>query len=111
MSTAIDALREAVQLEKTALEKVRAAIASATHEQTKQVLEKYVQDKEQKIDTLSWMIMAESGKLEPDTEAAPESGEQAAKTTGGKCPFTGMLAEMGIDISKMGEAGGMKPHD
>lgn len=111
MSTSIEALREAVSLEKSALEKVRAAIASAAHEQTKQVLEKYVQDKEQKIDTLSWMIMAESGDLQPETEGAAEGGEAKPASTGGKCPFSGMLAEMGIDISKMGDASGMKPHD
>ncbi|MFQ5482246.1 MAG: hypothetical protein ACE5ER_05755 [Nitrospinaceae bacterium] len=108
MSSSIEALREAVQLEKSALECVRTAITGAAHEQTKQVLEKYVQDKEQKIDTLSWMIMAESGDFTPDTEPIAEATEPK-KATGGKCPFSGQLAEMGIDLSKMGDMA--KPHE
>ena len=95
MSSSIEALKEAVELEKAALDKVRTALASAKHDQTKSVLENYVTDKEQKIDTLSWMVMAESGEAKP----------------AGKCPFTGQLAAMGIDISQMGDTMGKKPHE
>ncbi len=109
MSTSIAALKEAVELEKTALEKVRSAIGSAKHDQTKSVLEKCVADKEQIIDTLSWIMMAESGEIQPEAMTEEEIAE--AKPAG-KCPFTGQLAEMGIDITKMGgKPEGMPGHE
>ncbi len=109
MSTSVEALKEAVELEKTALEKVRTAIASAKHDQTKSVLTKYAEDKEQKIDTLSWMVMAESGEIKPEEMTAEEVAESKPA---GKCPFTGQLAEMGIDITKMGgKPEGMPGHE
>ena len=107
MSVTIGALKEAVELERSALEKVRTAVASAKHAQTKTVLEDYIKDKEQKIDTLSWMVMAESGDFEPEAGAEAVAGaEDGEAKPAGKCPFSGQLAEMGIDISKMGD---MKP--
>ena len=44
------------------------------------------------------MIMAEAGELEQE-----EVAEGAEAKPASKCPFSGALAEMGIDISKMGE--------
>ena len=112
MSSPIEALKEAVELEKTALEKVRTALASAKHDQTKTVLENYIKDKEQKIDTLSWMVMAESGDFKPEEGATQEAGAESGEAKpAGKCPFTGQLAAMGIDISQMGDMMGKKPHE
>lgn len=112
MSTSIAALKEAVELEKSALEKVRTAIASAKHDQTKTVLNKLVGEKERIVDTLSWMVMAESGEIQPEEMTQEEIAEAGEAKPAGKCPFTGQLAEMGIDISKMGgKPEGMPGHE
>lgn len=99
MSSSIEALKEAAKLEKQALDQYTIAIEHAVHAETKQELEKITADKVQKIEALSWMIMAESGKLEKTEVATPEGGE--AKPAASKCPFSGELAKMGIDITKM----------
>ena len=103
MSNAVDTLRLAIELEKQALEKYRAAIPNLNNEQTRQAVEKYASEKNQQIDSLHWMVMAEAGQLE--TEDAPVAEEGTPKA--GKCPFSGQLAEMGVDISKMGDMGNM----
>ena len=103
MSNAVDTLRLAIELEKQALEKYRAAIPHLNNEQTRQAVEKYASEKNQQIDSLHWMIMAEAGQLE--TEDAPVAEEGTPKA--GKCPFSGQLAEMGVDISKMGDMDNM----
>ena len=97
MSNAVDALKLAIDLEKQALEKYRAAIPHVTNKQTRQAVEKYASEKNQQIDSLHWMIMAEAGQLE--TEETPVAEEGTPKA--GKCPFSGALAEMGVDINKM----------
>ncbi len=99
MSSSVEALKQAVILEKQALEQYQIASENSLHSETKQELEKYLSDKQQKIDALSWMIMAESGTLEKSDEAPKENGAQ--KLAAGKCPFSGELAKMGIDITKM----------
>ena len=103
MSHAVDALRLAVEFEKQALEKYKEAIPHVTNKQTRQAVEKYAAEKNEQIDSLHWMIMAEAGQLE--TEEAPVAEEGAPKA--GKCPFTAPLAEMGIDITKMGDMSNM----
>ena len=97
MSTTIKALQKAIECEQAALEQYKIASAHAEQPETKEALTEYLADKEQKIDTLSWMVMAETGTLEK-TEA-PQNG--AEKLASGKCPFAGELAKMGIDIDKM----------
>jgi rubrerythrin len=98
MPTSIDALKQAVEYEQQALDQYIIAMDNAVHEETKQTLKEYADDKQQKIDTLSWMIMAEAGDVEKD-EAAPKTG--AEKLTAGKCPFSkGELTEMGFDMSQ-----------
>ena len=99
MSNAVDALKLAIKLEKEALKNYREAILHVTHEQTRKAVEKYASEKNQQIDSLHWMIMAEAGQLE--TEEAPIAEEGTPKA--GKCPFSGQLAEMGVDINKMGD--------
>ena len=99
MSHAVDTLKLAVDFEKRALEKYKEAIPHVTNEQTRKAVEKYASEKNEQIDSLHWMIMAEAGQLE--TEEAPAVEEGAPKA--GKCPFSGQLAEMGVDISKMGD--------
>lgn len=104
MSDAVEALKQAIELEKQALEKYREALPHVTHAQTREAVEKYTSEKNQQIDSLHWMIMAEAGQLE--TEDAPQetaAAEEGEKTKAGKCPFSGALSEMGIDINKMGD--------
>ena len=103
MSKAVDALNLAIELEKQALQKYKEAIPHVTNEQTRKAVEKYASEKNEQIDSLHWMIMAEAGQLE--TEEAPAVEEGAPKA--GKCPFSGQLAEMGVDISKMGDMSNM----
>lgn len=98
MSSAAKALKEAIELEKKALEKYHEAVAHSNHKETKAELEKIAAEKSAQIDSLHWMIMAEDGKLE--TGQAEEKSEAKPAS---KCPFSGALAEMGIDISKMSE--------
>lgn len=103
MSNAVDTLKLAIELEKQALEKYKEAIPHVTNEHTRKAVEKYASEKNQQIDSLHWMIMAEAGQLE--TEEAPVAEEGAPKA--GKCPFSGQLAEMGLDINKMGDMSNM----
>ena len=103
MSHAVGALKLAVEFEKQALEKYKEAIPHVTNEQTRKAVEKYASDKNEQIDSLHWMIMAEAGQLE--TEEAPAAEEGTPKA--GKCPFTAPLADMGIDITKMGDMSNM----
>ena len=103
MSHAVDALKLAVGFEKQALEKYKEAIPHVTNQQTRKAVEKYASEKNEQIDSLHWMIMAEAGQLE--TEEAPAVEEGAPKA--GKCPFSGQLAEMGVDTSKMGDMSNM----
>ena len=103
MSNAVDALKIAIELEKQALEKYREAIPHVNNEQTRSAVEKYASEKNQQIDSLHWMIMAEAGQLETEEAPAVEEGTPKA----GKCPFSGQLAEMGLDINKMGDMSNM----
>ena len=103
MSHAVEALKLAADFEKQALEKYKEAIPHVTNEQTRKAVEKYASDKNEQIDSLHWMIMAEAGQLE--TEEAPAAEEGTPKA--GKCPFTAPLADMGIDITKMGDMSNM----
>ena len=102
MADPIEALKQAVQFERSALEQYKIALDNAQHDETREALTGYIQDKEQKIDTLSWFIMAETGSLETSgetqSESAPAGGEQKGES---KCPFSKQLADMGIDISQM----------
>ena len=103
MSHAVNTLKLAVEFEKQALEKYKEAIPHVANEQTRKAVEKYASEKNEQIDSLHWMIMAEAGQLE--TEEAPVAEEGTPKA--GKCPFTAPLAEMGIDITKMGDMSNM----
>ena len=103
MSHAVKALKLAADFEKQALEKYKEAIPHVTNEQTRHAVEKYAADKNEQIDSLHWMIMAEAGQLE--TEEAPAAEEGTPKA--GKCPFAAPLAEMGVDITKMGDMSNM----
>ena len=103
MSHAVETLKLAIELEKQSLAKYREAIPHVTNEQTRKAVEKYASEKNQQIDSLHWMIMAEAGQLE--TEEAPVDKEGEPKA--GKCPFSGQLAEMGLDINKMGDMSNM----
>ena len=98
MSNSAAALKEAVEFEKKALEKYQEAAALVKHTETKETLEKLTTEKQQTIESMHWIIMAEAGKIE--TEKPAEKTEDA-KSGASKCPFSGALAEMGIDITKM----------
>ncbi len=98
MPTSIDALKQAIEFEQQALDQYIIAMDNAVHADTKKTLKEYADDKQQKIDALSWMVMAESGDVEKD-ESKPQTGGE--KLTAGKCPFSvGELKEMGFDMSQ-----------
>jgi hypothetical protein len=98
MSNIIKALKAGIELEKKALEQYKEAIPNIENSEMRETIEKIVSDKNQQIDTLHWIIVAESGQLETDTKE-----ESAAEPAKGKCPFSGQFAAMGIDMSKMGD--------
>ena len=98
MSNSAAALKEAVEFEKKALEKYQEAASIVKHPETKETLQKLTTEKQQTIESMHWIIMAEAGKIE--TEKPAEQTEEA-KSGASKCPFSGALAEMGIDITKM----------
>ena len=79
MSNAVNALKLAVEFEKQALEKYNEAIPHVTNKQTREAVEKYASEKNEQIDSLHWMIMAEAGQLE--TEEAPVAEEAPAAET------------------------------
>lgn len=102
MSNAAEALKKALEHEKLALERYKEAINCSTHPETKETLKKLASEKNQQIDSLHWMVLAEAGQLETQDASETSEGEAPAKAAS-KCPFSGALAEMGIDITKMGE--------
>ena len=98
MSYSAAALKEAVEFEKKALEKYQEAASIVKHPETQETLQKLTTEKQQTIESMHWIIMAEAGKIE--TEKPAEQAEEP-KSGASKCPFSGALAEMGIDITKM----------
>ena len=66
----------------------------------KESIEKITSEKKQAIESMHWIIMAEAGEIETEKPAEAVEGEEA-KSGASKCPFSGALAEMGIDITKM----------
>jgi hypothetical protein len=107
MSNSAAALREAVELEKQALEKYQEAVSMVTHSETKESIEKITSDKKQIIESMHWIIMAEAGKIETEQPAETAEGEEP-KSGASKCPFSGALADMGIDITKMSKEEAME---
>lgn len=107
MSNSAAALKEAVELEKKALEKYNEAITMVNHPETKESLEKITADKKQTIESMHWVIMAEAGEIETEKPAPAAEGEEP-KSGASKCPFSGALAEMGIDITKMSKEEAME---
>ena len=98
MSNSAAALKEAVEFEKKALEKYQEAASIVQHPETKETLQKLTTEKQQTIESMHWIIMAEAGKIETE-KPAEQTGESESGAS--KCPFSGALAEMGIDITKM----------
>ncbi|MZH02486.1 MAG: ferritin-like domain-containing protein [Nitrospinae bacterium] len=107
MSNSAAALKEAVEFEKKALEKYQEAIAMVKHPETKESLEKITADRAQTIESMHWVIMAEAGEIETEKPAPAAEGEEP-KSGASKCPFSGALAEMGIDITKMSKEEAME---
>ena len=107
MSNSAAALREAVEFEKKALEKYKEATAMVKHPETKESLEKITAEKTQTIESMHWVIMAEAGEIETEKPAQVAEGEEA-KSGASKCPFSGALADMGIDITKMSKEEAME---
>ena len=107
MSNSVAALKEAVEFEKKALEKYQEAASIVEHPETKETLEKLTTEKQQTIESMHWIIMAEAGKIETEKPAKQAEGEEA-KSGASKCPFSGALAEMGIDITKMSKEEAME---
>jgi hypothetical protein len=107
MSNSAAALREAVEFEKKALEKYKEATAMVKHAETKESLEKITSEKAQTIESMHWVIMAEAGEIETEKPAPAIEGEEP-KSGASKCPFSGALADMGIDITKMSKEEAME---
>jgi len=107
MSNSAAALKEAVEFEKKALEKYQEAVALVKHPETKETLQKLTIDKQQTIESMHWIIMAEAGEIETEKPAEQVEGEEPASGAS-KCPFSGALAEMGIDITKMSKEEAME---
>ena len=103
MSAAAEALKKAMEHEKLALERYKEAINCSTHDETRETLKKYATEKNQQIDSLHWMVLAEAGQLEAGEAGAEAEASEAPKSNASKCPFSGALKEAGIDITKMGE--------
>ena len=103
MSAAAEALKKAMEHEKLALERYKEAINCSTHDETRETLKKYATEKNQQIDSLHWMVLAEAGQLEAGEAGAESEEAEAPKSNASKCPFSGALKEAGIDITKMGE--------
>ena len=70
MSNSAAALKEAVEFEKKALEKYQEATALVKHEETKETLQKLTTEKQQTIESMHWIIMAEAGKIETEKPAS-----------------------------------------
>ena len=98
MSNSAAALKEAVEFEKKALEKYQEAASIVKHPETQETLQKLTTEKQQTIESMHWIIMAEAGKIETEK---PDLQAEESKSGASKCPFSGALAEMGIDITKM----------
>lgn len=107
MSNSAAALKEAVEFEKKALEKYQEATSMVKHPETKETLQKLTSEKQQTIESMHWIIMAEAGEIETEKPAAVAEGEEP-KSGASKCPFSGALAEMGIDITKMSKEEAME---
>ncbi len=103
MSAAAEALKKAMEHEKLALERYKEAINCSTHDETRETLKKYASEKNQQIDSLHWMVLAEAGQLEAGETGTQAEESEAPKSNASKCPFSGALKEAGIDITKMGE--------
>ena len=88
--------------EKLALERYKEAINCSSNEETRKTLKQITTEKNHQIDSLHWMVLAEAGQLDTEAGAAPQE-EEAPKSSASKCPFSGALKEMGVDITKMGE--------
>ena len=103
MSVSIDALKVAVELEKITRNKYQDAIENTIHEETKETLRKFIAEKEQQIDSIHWIIMAEAGKLEKSEQKLEVPAEEngATRLAAGKCPFSkSELSQMGFPVSE-----------
>lgn len=100
MSSSAESLKMAVEYEKKAVEHYREAVKHTGHDEGKEAINKVIQELDQHIDTVHWIIMAESGRLENSSDPAPQQETGATKLAAGKCPFSGEFAKMGIDITK-----------
>ena len=105
MNKAMESLKIAMEFEDIAKSKLEAVIEVATHQDTKDAINKMVEDKNKQIEAIQWLIMAESGKLDVSDKkegmnmALPANG--AERMAQGKCPFSsGELAKMGINVSE-----------
>ena len=100
----MEALKLVMEFEDIAKTKLEAAISAVAHQDTKDAINKMLEDKSKQIEAVQWLIMAESGKLDVEKKAEgstslPANG--AERMAQGKCPFSsGELAKMGINVSE-----------
>ena len=99
MFQSIDLLKSALELEDVIREKLNEAMNKAIHSDTKDAIRKMLDTKQENIDAIHWLIVAESNKLEPAQEKQePVNG--ASQLAKGKCPFSAMeLNKMGFNVT------------
>ena len=99
MSESIDLLKSALEMEDITREKLNDAMSAAVHADTKEAIRKMIDGKNENIDAIQWLIMAEANKLDlaPDKAEPVNGATQLAK---GKCPFSAMeLNKMGFNVT------------
>ena len=99
MSQSIDLLKSALELEDITREKLSDAMSNAVHADTKEAIRKMLDTKQENIDAIQWLIMAEANKLDLAPEK-PEPVNGATQLAKGKCPFSAMeLNKMGFNVT------------
>ncbi|MBL10076.1 MAG: hypothetical protein CL402_06105 [Acidiferrobacteraceae bacterium] len=99
MSQSIDHLKSALELEDVIREKLNHAMSKAVHDDTKEALRKMIDTKQENIDAIQWLIMAEANKLDIVSEKK-EQTNGATQLAKGKCPFSAMeLNKMGFNVT------------
>ena len=100
MIQSIELLKSALELEDLTLNKLKETLEFAVHSDTKEAIGKLVETKQENIDAIQWLIMAEAGKLELVSETPP-SENGATRLAKGKCPFSASeLNKMGFNVTE-----------
>ena len=99
MAQSIELLRSALEFEDLTRDKLNEVLDFAVHEDTKAAIRKILETKQENIDAIQWLIMAEAGKVElKHEESTVDNG--ATRLAKGKCPFSATeLNKMGFNVT------------